>query len=283
MKTLLIALAALVASVSAHQEYDQTEKEVIKKTLQFPQGGSRREIVVDNINGSVNVIGYEGNDIQLVVHRTTYGTSPERLQEGKEKVRLDIREEPGKVILYVDAPWRCPDGHGTYRDNGHYGYDADFDFDVRVPYGSTIAVSTVNKGEVSVENMTGDFEVSNVNGGIEMTGIAGTGSASTVNGKVEVQFKKNPEGRCGFRTINGSIEVRVPDDLSADLKFKTMNGEMYSDFDVTTLPQQVPTLEKSGKRTIYRGGEYSVVRAGKGGPEMRFETLNGDIRILRSH
>ena len=203
MKTLLIALAALVASVSAHQEYDQTDKEVIKKTLQFPQGGSSRQIVIDNISGSLNIVGYDGNDIQLVVHRTTYGTTPERLKEGKEKVRLDIREEPGKVVLYVDAPWRCHDGHGTFRDDDHYGYDADFDFDVKVPYGSNIALSTVNKGEVSVENMSGDFEVSNVNGGIEMTGIAGAGLASTVNGKVEVQFKKNPEGRCGFRTSTG--------------------------------------------------------------------------------
>ena len=140
----------------------------------------------------------------------------------------------------------------------------------------------MNKGDVIVENVNGTFEVGNVNGGIDMTGIAGSGLASTVNGRVEVQFKKNPESRCGFKTINGSIEVKVPDELSADLRLKTFNGEVFSDFEVTSLPQQAPAKEKTGKRTIYRGGDYCNVRAGKGGPEIRFETLNGDIRILRS-
>lgn len=283
MRMLTIVLVLLAALPGTSQGYDYADKEVITRTLQFPAGGSSRQIVVDNINGSLNVIGYDGNEIQLTVHRVSYGDSPDKVKEAKEKVHLDIREEPGKVILYVDAPWRCHDGRGTYRDNDHYGYDADFDFEIKVPNRADFALSTVNKGDVVVQNMTGAFEVSNVNGEIDMSGIVGAGLASTVNGKVEVQFRKNPDSRCSFRTVNGTIEVKVPDELSADLKFKTFNGEMYSDFEVSNLPQQVPTREKEGKRTVYRGGEYSVVRAGRGGPEMRFETLNGDIRILKSH
>lgn len=283
MNLMLIVLATLSLSAGGFQEYDHSEKEVIKKSLQYPVGGPSHQLVVDNINGSIHLVGYEGNEIQLVVHRTSYADSPEKLKEAREKVRLDIKEEPGRIILYVDAPWRCHDGHGTYRDNEHYGYDADFDFEIKVPSRSDIALSTVNKGDITVVNLNGGFDVGNVNGAIEMTGIQGSGLASTVNGKVAVQFRKNPESRCGFKTINGSIEVKVPDELSADLKFKTFNGDMYSDFEVTSLPQQASAPEKAGKRTIYRRGEYSVVRAGKGGPEMRFETLNGDIRILKSH
>ncbi|RPH37546.1 hypothetical protein EHM92_02405 [bacterium] len=283
MKIVLTILIAVVALGAGRQEFDRSEKEVITRTLQFPDGGTSRELVVDNINGSLDVVGYEGSEIQLLVHRTSYGESPEKLRKAKEKIRLDIREEPGKIILYVDAPWRCHDGSGTYRGNEYAGYDADFDFEIKVPSRCDVALSTVNKGEVTVENIAGAFEVSNVNGGIEMSGIAGAGVASTVNGKVNVHFRKNPGSRCGFRTVNGSIEVEVPDDLSADVKFKTFNGDMYSDFDVTGVPKQAPALQKFGKRTVYRGGEYSSVRAGNGGPEMLFETLNGDIRILKSH
>jgi DUF4097 and DUF4098 domain-containing protein YvlB len=131
--------------------------------------------------------------------------------------------------------------------------------------------------------MNGTFEVSNVNGGIRMSGITGSGLATTVNGKVDVNFTRNPDARCGFRTVNGAIEVEVPDDLSADLRLKTFNGEVYTDFDVTGLPHSAPVQERIGRRTVYRGNEFFSVRAGKGGPEMMFETLNGDIRILRTH
>ncbi len=283
MQTLIVSLAALVTLGVGHGEFERSDKEVITKTLRFPAGGSTNQLVVDNVNGSVEVTGYDGDDIQLVVHRTSFGLSDDKLKEAKEKIRLEIKEEPGRIIFYVNTPWRCDDGSMTRRRKEDFGFDADFDFDLRVPLRTDCSVSTINKGEITIKNVTGTFEVNNVNGAIEMAGITGGGLASTVNGKVSVRFTKNPESRCGFRTVNGSIEIDVPDDLSADLKFKTFNGEVYSDFDVVGMPREAPTVERIGRRSVYRGGEFSSVRSGKGGPEIRFETLNGDIRILRNH
>ena len=282
MKTVgMVVLAALL--MGARGTSDMTEKEEIRKTLQFPTGGSSKQIVVDNISGSIDVVGYDGNDIQLVAHRTSYGTSAEKLRESKQKITLDIKEEPGRIILYVNTPWRCKDGSRSFRSREDYGFDADFEFELKVPSKTDFSLRTVNKGTVTVSNMDGTFEVSNVNGGIRMSGIAGRGFVTTVNGKVDVSFGKNPDGECGFKTVNGPIEVDVPGELSAELKLKTFNGEVYTDFNVTGLPRGTLVPEKIGRRTVYRGNEFFTVRAGKGGPEMTFETLNGDIRILRSH
>jgi DUF4097 and DUF4098 domain-containing protein YvlB len=283
MRTLVVLLTAILSLDGGAGRSDTTEKEEIRKTLQFPAGGSSNQVVLDNISGSIDVVGYDGSDIQLVAHRTSYGTSADRLRESKEKITLDIREEPGKVILYVNTPWRCGDGSVSYRQRDDYGFDADFDFELKIPSRADFFLKTVNKGAITVSNMNGEFEVSNVNGGIDMSGITGAGLVSTVNGKVGVRFRKNPDSRCGFKTVNGTIEIEVPGELSADLKLKTFNGEVYSDFDVTGLPHQASAPERIGRRTVYRGDEFFSVRAGKGGPEMLFETLNGDIRILRTH
>jgi hypothetical protein len=283
MKILVVVLTAMLSLGGGTGRTDVSEKEDIRKTLQFSGGGSPNQIVVDNISGSIDVVGYAGNDVQLVAHRTSYGASAARLRESKEKISLDIREEPGKIILYVKTPWRCGDGSVSYRRRDDDGFDAEFDFELMVPSKSDFFLKTVNKGAITVSNMNGAFEVSNVNGGIDMSGITGAGLVSTVNGKVGVRFRKNPDSRCGFKTVNGSIQVEVPGELSADLKLKTFNGEVYSDFDVTGLPRQASAPERIGRRTVYRGDEFFSVRAGSGGPEMLFETLNGDIRILRTH
>jgi len=283
LKTLFVALTAMLSLGVGVDRSDRSEKEEITKTLQFPGGGTSKQIVVDNISGSIVVVGYNGSDIQLVAHRTSYGTSADRLRESKEKIRLDIREEPGKIVLYVKTPWRCEDGSVSYHRRDDDGFDADFDFELKVPSNADFFLKTVNKGAITVSNMNGTFEVSNVNGGIAMSGISGAGFVSTVNGKIGVRFRKNPESRCGFKTVNGSIEMEVPGELSADLKLKTFNGEVYSDFDVTGLPHEASSPERIGRRTVYRGDEFFSVRAGRGGPEMLFETLNGDIRILRTH
>jgi len=283
MKTLLVAVAAILLAGRGPGEYDSAEKEEIRKTLQFAGGTGSRQIIVDNINGSINVAGYDGSDVQLVAHRTSYGNSTDGLRKSKEKITLEIKEEPGKLVLYVNTPWRCDDRSVSYRRRDDYGFDADFDFELKVPWKTDFSLRTVNKGEITVANMNGSFEVSNVNGGIEMSGISGDGLVTTVNGEVLVSFRKNPASRCGFRTVNGSIEVRFPDELSADLKLKTFNGEVYSDFDVTGLPRTSIGTERIGRRTVYRGDEFLAVRAGAGGPEMLFDTLNGDIRILKTH
>ena len=260
-----------------------SEKEEIRKTLHFPEGEASDRVVVDNISGSIAVAGYDGKDVELVVQRTSHGTTVEKLKECREKIGLDVREEPGTIILYVRTPWRCGDGSVSYRLREDYGYDADFDFELRVPFRTGVLLKTVNRGTITVSNLNGAFEVDNVNGRIDMGGIGGSGQASTVNGNVEVRFSRNPDSSCGFRTVNGSIRIEVPEELSADLRFKTFNGEVFSDFDVTGLPSPVPAPERIGRRTVYRGNEFSSVRAGRGGPELVFETLNGDIRILRNH
>jgi hypothetical protein len=283
MKHLCVILPALLLLGVAGGRPDSEEKEEIRKSIRFPEGSAARQIIVDNINGSIDVVGYDGAEIQLVAHRVSYGNSPEKVQQARTKITLDIKEEPGKVILYVNAPWRYEDGSSSYRGREDYGFDADFDFELKVPFKTDFFLKTVNKGTISVKNMQGAFEVSNVNGEIAMSGIAGDGLVSTVNGGVEVDFTRNPGSRCGFKTVNGSIEVGFPAGLSADLNLKTFNGEVYTDFDVSGVPHRPLEPEKTGHRTLYRGNEFFTVRAGNGGPEMFFETLNGDIRILKAH
>lgn len=283
MRLFLVALSALICIGSSPERFERSDTEDIARTLQFPGGGSSKHIVVDNINGSIDVVGYDGNEIQLTARRKSYGRSAEKLAESKKRITLDIREEPGTIILFVNTPWRCGDDAKSYRRQDDCGFDADFDFELKVPSRADFSLSTVNKGSITVKNMHGAFEVQNVNGGITMSGIAGAGLVTTVNGRVAVRFGKNPDTRCGFRTVNGSLEIEFPDELSADLKMKTFNGDVYSDFNVSGLPRQPLAREKIGRRTVYSVGEYMEVRAGRGGPEMLFETLNGDIRILKTH
>ncbi len=283
MKWMLFTLTAALALGFGVERSELTDKEEITKSISFPPGGSTRALVVDNIRGSIEVVGYDGDELKLVVHRTSYGDSEAELQEAKKKITLEITEGPGRLILYVDAPWRCNDGKGIHYSSEDYGYDAAFDFELKVPRNTDCTLKTINDGSITASGVTGRFEVRNVNGAIDMAGITGSGTAKTVNGNVSVRFDRNPEARCGFATVNGTIDVTMRSDLSADLRLKTFNGEVYTDFDVTGLPHPSPTAKRAGHRTTYRSDDYSVVRAGEGGPELDFETLNGDIRILKLH
>jgi DUF4097 and DUF4098 domain-containing protein YvlB len=157
------------------------------------------------------------------------------------------------------------------------------DFVLHVPSNVDIKLKTVNEGRVVVHNVTGNFIARNVNGDIELDGMAGSGLAHTVNGPVKVSFRENPRENSSFQSVNGNIDLFFARGLSADFRFKTFNGGVYSDFPVTTAPLHAPQEEHRGNKVVYYTDRFTAGRVSAGGPEIKIENLNGDIRILENH
>ena len=86
-----------------------------------------------------------------------------------------------------------------------------------------------------------------------------------------------------LKTVNGDVTATFPPTLSADLRLKTFHGGLFTDFDVTPVAAR-PTAapERRDGRFVYRSGGFTLVRAGRGGPEITLETLNGDVRVVRA-
>jgi len=264
-----------------------SDEETIRKSFDLGATAAARAITVDNVNGSIEVVGADSNQVQLVVQRTNKAKTQERLDHAKREVTLEITHEGGVLKLFVDGPFRCR-REGRKRDDcccnhGDEGYRVNMEFRLQVPRETHITLRTVNGGDVSVRDIRGRFSVHNVNGGIEMQRVAGGGDAQTVNGDVKVTFRENPREDSEFESVNGDIDLYFARGLSADFRFKTFNGDIYSDFVVNSLPPRPMKVERRGSKTIYRGDRFAGGRVGAGGIEIKTETLNGDIRIRENH
>lgn len=254
------------------------EQETIRKS--FNLTADHKTLEIDNIFGSIEVTGGEGNQVQLVVNKTISAESKDRMEAAKKEVTLDITDQPDFLKFYVNGPFRCNCNDGCEGNRGDRGYRVKMDFQLQVPRNIEVKLKTVNSGHVRVQDVTGNFSVHNVNGGIEMLNVAGSGLAKTVNGPVKVTFRENPRENSDFATINGNVELYFVHGLSGDFRFKTMNGHVFSDFDMTSLPAQPVSAEQRGTKFVYRSDRYTGGRIGSGGPEIKAENLNGDIRVL---
>ena len=260
------------------------DHEVIQKS--FPlTGANQHSIEVDNVFGSIEVVGGSGNQVELVVDENTRAESKNALALAHKEVSLDITQPDGGLRLYVDGPFRCncEDGCRGQRRRHDDGYIVKMDFVLHVPSNVNIDVRTVNEGRVVVRNVDGNFIARNVNGDIELDGMAGSGLAHTVNGPVKVTFRRNPQENSSFQSVNGNIDLFFARGLSADFRFKTFNGGIYSDFPVTTMPVHAPIREEHGSKVVYHADRFTAARISNGGPEIKIENLNGDIRILENH
>ncbi len=167
-------------------------------------------------------------------------------------------------------------GSGRYMNSEH--------LTIQVPSNASLQLKAVNGGKVEVTGVNGEIEVENINGSVVLNNVSGSVVASSQNGAITATLDKVAAGKpMSFTSLNGKIDVTLPGDTKAKLRLKTDNGAVYSDFDVKMEPDtSKPVVEDSrsqnGKYRIRM--DHSVYGSiNGGGPEYRFETMNGSIII----
>jgi hypothetical protein len=262
-------------------DYPLKDQEAIRRT--FSLTATHKVLDIDNVEGSIEVVGGQSDQVQLVVNETIRAESKERMEAAKKEVKLDITEQPDLLKLYVNGPFRCNCHDDCEGSRGDSGYSVRMDFQLQVPRALELKLKTVNGGHVTVRNVAGNFSIHNVNGPIELQNMAGSGKAKTVNGGVKVSFRENPKENSDFGTINGSVELAFAPGLSADFRFKTFNGEIYSDYQFSPLPARNVSQDRHNGKFIFHTDRFTGGRIGAGGPEIKAENINGEIRVLERH
>jgi len=112
-----------------------------------------------------------------------------------------------------------------------------------------------------------------------MEDVAGSGVVNTLNGPVKVTFTKNPTKASEFHSLNGSVDVYFQPGLNADLSFHTLNGGIFTDFDVVSRPVQTAGSTVDGRFLYRMDNRQMEARTGQGGPLLKFNTLNGSIKL----
>jgi DUF4097 and DUF4098 domain-containing protein YvlB len=277
-----ITALALVASVlgAAHRDWNEEAREPFHYTF-----SKDTSLDVDNVDGAIQVTGDGGNTIRVEGERIIRAADKSELNRGKSEVKLDVNEKDGVAQLYVNGPFRnnhsSDDDHGFHIHFDDRRYEVTYNFTIKVPRDLALRLRTVN-GRIDTEGTRGKFDLRGVNGAVNMKSVAGSGTLRTVNGPTTIAFSEAPKTASDFQTVNGSIEATFPPNLSAEIRVKTLNGSAYTDFDATaSLPTTAEAGTRENGRFRYRANRNTNLRIGSGGPELSFQTVNGDIRIKK--
>jgi DUF4097 and DUF4098 domain-containing protein YvlB len=157
-------------------------------------------------------------------------------------------------------------------------YDYKMDFIVKIPASVHLELSTINNGDLTIENAAGIIKASNINGSIRLTNVVSQANVHTINGDVDVEYAKNPGKDCSFYTLNGDINAFFPPGLSAQISFESFNGSFYTDLPkMETLPAKVEKAsDGDGVKYKISDGHFQV---GSGGSLLAFETFNGNVYL----
>lgn len=281
MKKILLTLAILVVAMAA--AFAQTAK-TIREQLTLPQNSREYTIKIMNLHGKVEVKGYNGNTVELQAQKSVEARSGKDTAGLEQEWSLVFRQEGNTILVYANGPGvevkENSKGNWSYNVNNDSNDGmVKFDIVLRVPDQAVVKASTVNGGDVILQDLRSDASGSNVNGGVKLSNITGNVSATTVNGDVEVESKSLPETDTKFTTVNGAIRLTYPPQLAANIQYTTVSGDFYTDFNVTTSPLKEEKKRNGG--TYYKIGGKSALQVGQGGPKIKITTVNGDMYLKK--
>lgn len=259
-------------------------KEHVSKEFAMNGNAAKSTLAIYNINGFIKVEGYSGDKVVLEIDKKITAKTQDVLDQGKQEFRLEFDQQADSLIAYIANPFDSrPNRNRRNWDGPKIDYDFQLNFTVKVPFSMNLHVSTVNGGDVTVNDVTGSLGVHNVNGAIKVVNAKGRANVRTINGNVEVSYATLPPGESDFKTLNGDIKISYPSALSVDCQFKTFNGEFYTDFpNVEHLPVRVvKNTENRDSKTVYKLSTETFLRIGQGGPTYKFETFNGNIYLKK--
>ncbi|WP_116247036.1 DUF4097 family beta strand repeat-containing protein [Nocardiopsis sp. FIRDI 009] len=179
----------------------------------------------------------------------------------------DVAEEDGGTLVAAEC-------EGLW----FLGGDCAVDYDVTVPEGTEVTVSTVS-GRVRVENVNGTLDLSSTSGAVVVRGNVGDVAASSTSGAVELS---GVEGAVAARTTSGGITASgAGEALSAE---SVSGGVDVSGF----AARVVEAASTSGSVAVGGGFESAEVSTTSGGVEvvtdepftlLSVDSTSGSVRL----
>ena len=277
-----LLLPALISLATVANAQVKTEK--ITKEFTFDKKSTGNVVVVDNIFGTVAVETHSGDKVLFEVERIIKAKTAEGLKKAEE-LSLEFADTGDSIVGYLKAPYiqnKRSGRRANVQINGPLGYNFEYNFRIKVPQHTNLAIRTVNDGALKVSNLTANhISAHNVNGPITLDNIAAAIDAKTVNGDVQVVYKENPKGESCMETLNGNVELLYQDDLSAIINFSSFNGDFYTDLnDLQKLPVKVEkTTSENGAKTKYEVDKASSFKTGGGAAQLNLKTFNGKVIV----
>jgi hypothetical protein len=275
MKTHL-ALGALALLASGTANASVSDQKTWSET--YPVTATVPKLLIDNIWGNVRVRSGSTREIVVTVSEKRSAPTQELLDLSKETIYLDVQADAAGVSLIVAKPERQMGRRDRCRN-----CRVEYQFEVTVPAGTDVDVSTVTDGGIDVAGTRGPVNASNVNGPVAARDLQDCAQIESVNGAVEVSFARSPSRDCSIKTINGDITLTVPGSAGLDAALSMMQGKVVSEFDLEplALPAKVEQRNEDG-RFVYHIAQAAGIRLGKGGPTFTIESLNGDLALRKS-
>lgn len=253
-KYIKIVLLALLALFCLNEVKSQNKQDLTVKLSDPLKAG---KLDIELFNGSIKVIGYSGKEVMISATGPYYpnnfnqitGKTEAKDREDKTS-NLNVSQQNNVVKIKVEKP-------------------RIMNLIIKVPQNFSVVLKVLTAGDIRVENVDGNHEVSIIAGNITMSAIDGSVLANTKNGNITVDMNSiKKDSPIALSNVGGVITLKLPVIPKADVTLRTEFGEIHSDFDIIALNDK-DISKKSATGKINGGGTNILMRSVGGNIELK--------------
>jgi DUF4097 and DUF4098 domain-containing protein YvlB len=260
MLGLLVSFGLLMTAASGVRT--QSNEQLTEEFHQtYPLSADGR-VSLENINGSVRISAWDRNEVKVDAVKRAY--TQERLTEAK----IEVTANAASIHIKTDYPDR--NLNFTSDEYGRRNNPALVEYTLTVPRGARLDSIELINGGLEITGVAGDVRASSINGRVTARGLIGEARLSTINGRLDAVFDRLDQAKpISLSSVNGSVSLTLPSDSSAELKANTVHGGISNDFGLPV------------RRGKYVGRDLAG-RLGQGGTRVKLSNVNGSINITHA-
>ncbi|MBN1271879.1 MAG: DUF4097 family beta strand repeat protein [Candidatus Aminicenantes bacterium] len=305
---LIVPVLVFLAGISpAEGAVKEKFEESFNKIEKLAKDG---RVSIKNVSGKIEIATWNKDEVKIDAVKISRASSMKEAEENAALVKINVTNESDLVRIETEYPRR------TFKR-----FNVSVEYILTIPNEASIRVANVSgsvnvKGiggttdisvtsgnlicdgakRVDLETISGNMDVSNiegdaflkatsgrieavkitgsveaevVSGGIELRGVskADRVKAKAISGTLVYEGDINPNGIYELKVHSGTIKMILPSNAAFDLDASTFSGSIDTDFDVSV----TGAIKKKELRGKVNGG----------GAEVELEAFSGTIRILK--
>lgn len=249
MRKLVLLFLILIAPAAI-----ASPEKKVHKTVPLSANGT---LSINTHNGSITVTTWNQPTVDIDARIV-----PNDWGHDEDVARTEVRVSGSSGRVSVESDFSGVRSHLSW-----FGVQRSFPlvhYTIKMPATASIDIDDHN-ADVRITGLRSDVKVDAHNGSIELVDFQGGANIETHNGSVRIAYSGFTKSS-RFDTHNGSIDIRMPPEARFHVNARGHHLGVSSDFPIVT--------EGLGKSRY-------VGNVNGGGPELRFTTHNGSIRLRK--
>jgi len=272
----LTVVAMLTGSMQAANAADKSY------SLALSNPGKPVSIDVEVYRGSITLVGYKGDTIEIMAKTSTFTGNDKDLKKIKNKMdkntaprstkglksvksqgmRLEIEEKNNEVEISSELP------------NQHV------DLVIKVPQRSSVEVELYKGGDINIDGVNGGLELESYQGMIIAKNISGPIVAETARTDIVVSFSAFAKTSPSSLTSHmGNVDITLAKNIAANVNVQTYQGEIFSGLDKDfVVVDEIKKSKQGKKQEIVLGGSLQS-KVNGGGQALSLISYSGNLYI----